>query len=71
MENATQKINVNYLRAKILAACADLMYWNGILQGELVVKATEERFEFLKTKYPHAKAFFLYFEKTWIPKIEM
>jgi hypothetical protein len=54
-----------------LAACADLMYGNGILQGELAVKAAKERFEFLKVKYPQAKAFFLYFEKTWIPKIEM
>ena len=43
---------------------ADLMYGNGILQGELAVEATEEMFKFLKAKYPQAKAFFLYFEKT-------
>ena len=71
LENATQKIKANYLRAEILAACVDLMYGNGNLQGELAVKVTMERFEFLKAKYPQAKAFFLYFEKTWIPKIEM
>ena len=71
LENATQKIKANYLRAEILAACADLMYGNEILQGELAVKAAREKFEFLKVKYPQAKLFFLYFEKTWIPKIEM
>ena len=66
-----QKIKANYLRAEVLGACADLMYGNGILQGDLAVKAAEERFQHLKTKYPQAKAFFTYFEKTWIPKIEM
>ena len=54
-----------------MAVCADLMYGNGILQGELAVKATWKMFEFLKAKYPQAKAFFLYFEKIWIPNIEM
>lgn len=71
LENATQKIKANYLRAEILAACADLMYGNGILQGDLAVQAARERFQFIKAKYPQAKAFFVYFETTWIPKIEM
>ena len=35
------------------------------------MKASEEIFEFIKDKYPQAKAFFLYFEKTWISKIKM
>ena len=71
IENATQKIKTNYLRAEIWDACIDLMYGNEILQGELAVKAAEDIFEFLKAKYLQAKAFFLYFEKTWILKIEM
>ena len=71
LENATQKIKANYLRAEILAGCADLMYGNGILQGDLAVKAARERFQYMKSKYPQAKAFFTYFEATWIPKIEM
>ena len=71
LENATQKIKANYLRAEILAACADLMYGNGILQGDLAVKAAHERFKFLKEKYPQAKAFFAYFKEHWIPKLEM
>ena len=47
------------------------MYGNGILQGDLAVKAARERFQHLKAMYPQAKAFFVYFETTWIPKIEM
>ncbi|KAG0573813.1 hypothetical protein KC19_VG211400 [Ceratodon purpureus] len=71
LENATQKIKANYLRAEVLTACADLMYGNGILQGDLAVKAAQARFVYLKEKYPQAKAFFAYFEKTWIPKMEV
>ena len=71
LENATQKIKANYLRAEILSACADLMYGNGILQGDLAVQAARERFQHIKAKYPQAKAFFAYFETHWIPKIEM
>jgi len=51
LENATQKIKAKYLRVEILATCAELMYRNGILQGELAVKAAEARFVHLKTKY--------------------
>ena len=58
IDNATQNIKVNYLRAEILAAYADLRYGNEILQGELAVKAAKEKFKFLKARYPHTKVFF-------------
>lgn len=48
-----------------------VMFNNGILQGDAIMKAAKDMFRYIKAIYPHAKDFFNYFEKTWMQKIDM
>ena len=47
------------------------MYGNGGLEGDAAVRMAKDKFEYLKARYPQAKVFLNYFEKTWMHKIEM
>lgn len=71
LENAIQKIKAEYLRVLILQELGDLMYNNGGAVGAEAIRRAKEKFIELKTKYPNAKLFMVYFEDTWMGKIEM
>ena len=47
------------------------MYGNGVIEGDAAVRVAKDKFEYLKARYPQAKVFLNYFEKTWMHKIEM
>jgi hypothetical protein len=47
------------------------MYTSNGLVGEDAVLRAQETFENLKTMYPEAKAFMVYFQQTWMKKPEM
>lgn len=57
LKNATYKIKANYLRTKIISTCADLMYGNGILQGDAAITVAKDKVKYLKAMYPQAKVF--------------
>ena len=47
------------------------MYGAGRHKGEAAVQISMQKFAELKDTYQSAKTFFVYFEKTWIPKLRM
>lgn len=59
-----QKVKANFLHARVLKDCANLMYRCGILQGHAIVQAAKDKFKDVKAKYLVVKTFLNYFEKT-------